>query len=93
MNTSFRWRVLIGALLAGFLTGSVTAIFKLQGEGAWVAPLLILNLLFSGLAVVGLAFYFLRRWRIRGRISWIIAAAACLITNPAWALGLWFIRG
>jgi len=44
---------------------------------------LILNLLFSGLAVGALAFYFLRRrWQIRRRTSCIIAIAAGIFTNP-----------
>jgi hypothetical protein len=84
----------IGAVLAGLLTGPITAFFRLPGEGAWVAPLLILNFLCSGLAIVALALYFLRRrWRIRPRLSWIIALVAGLVTNPAWVIGLWFITG
>jgi hypothetical protein len=83
----------VGAIMAGFCTGPVTFIFRLQGEGAWVAPLLVLNFLFSGLAVAALAFYFLRRrWHVQGRLPWMVAIAAGLITNPAWVLGLWFIR-
>ena len=83
-----------GAVLAGLLTAPITAIFRLQGEGAWVAPLIILNFLCSGIAIVALALYFLRRrWRIPPRLSWIIALAAGLLTNPAWVIGLWFITG
>jgi len=84
----------VGALLAGVLVGPVTALFRLHGEGAWLVPLLILNFLFSGFTVVALAFYFLRRrWHIEGRLPWIVAIVAGLITNPAWIIGLWFIRG
>jgi hypothetical protein len=84
----------VGALLATFFAQPVTFIFRLQGEAAWAVPLLILNFLFSGLAVAALAFYFLhRRWRVQGRLPWMVAIAAGLITNPAWVIGLWFIRG
>jgi hypothetical protein len=83
----------LGALLAAFFAQPVTFIFRLQGEAAWAVPLLILNFLFSGLAVAALAFYFLRRrWFVQGRLPWIVAVAASLITNPAWVIGLWFFR-
>ena len=82
----------VGALLAALLTVPVTALFRLKGEQAWAAPLLILNFLCSGVAIGALALYFLRRrWRINARLSWIIAVTASLLTNPAWTIGLWFI--
>jgi hypothetical protein len=83
----------VGALAAVLLAQPVADLLGLTGEGAWAWPLLGLNFLFSGVAVGVLAFYFLRRrWKVAGRASWVVAGAAAVFTNPAWAigLGLWF---
>ncbi len=45
------------------------------------------NLICSGLAVGGLALFFLRRrWSVAKPFSWKIAMAAAVLTNPAWIL-------
>jgi len=83
----------IGALCAGFLAGPLAAFFMPEGEGAWVIPLLVLNFLLSGLAVAALTLYLVgRRWRVTGGTKWGIVLSAAVLTNPAWALGLCFLR-
>ena len=82
----------LGALVAGMLAGPVAGILGLSGEGFWFWPLIGLNFFFSGIAVGVLAFYFLRRrWRVGKGLSWAIAGTAAILTNPAWAMCLWFI--
>jgi hypothetical protein len=45
------------------------------------------NLICSGIAVGGLALWFLRRrWSVSKSLSWKIALAAAVLTNPAWIL-------
>jgi hypothetical protein len=82
----------IGAILAGLLAGLAAGALGLKGEGAWVAPLLTLNFVFSGISVGILAFVFTRRfWGLRLKHSLWISTAAGILTNPAWAMGLWFL--
>ena len=50
--------------------------------------LLMLNFFFSGAAIALLAWFFLRRWSITRSLSWKIALAAAIFTNPAWAIAL-----
>ena len=81
----------LGALVAAFGADPLASALGFSGEGAWLWPLLSLNFLFSGIAVGALARYFTRRrWHVAPRTSWAISAAAAIITNPAWAFGLWF---
>jgi hypothetical protein len=82
----------VGAILAGLLTGYVAGILGLTGEGAWAAPLLALNFLFSGVSVAVLVFICARRvWGLALRYSLWISIGAGVLTNPAWAMGLWFV--
>jgi hypothetical protein len=82
----------VGALAAGLGEGPLTNILGLQGEGAWLWPLLALNFVFSGIAVGALALYFLRRrWQVRRRSAWWIAGIAAILTNPAWVIGTWWM--
>ncbi len=55
------WRQIadrIGAVLADSLTGLVTEILGLKGEGAWAAPLLGLNFIFSAISIAIIVFAF-----------------------------------
>ncbi len=82
----------VGAICAGLIVEPVVRLLGLVGEAAWAAPLLIMNFLFSGIAVGILALYFLRRrWRLSSRLGWGIATAAAVLTNPAWVIGTWFL--
>ena len=82
----------IGAIVAGFLAGPVAGILGVKGEGAWVVPLVTLNFVFSGMSVGVLAFVFTRRfWGLRLKYCLWISTAAGIMTNPAWAMGLWFL--
>jgi hypothetical protein len=85
----------LGALLAGLFAvplGLILGLLGLGGEGSWLWPLLGLNFFFSGIAVGSLSFYFLRkRWHIGKGASWVIASVAAIVTNPAWAMYLWFV--
>jgi hypothetical protein len=84
----------VGAVAAGFAAGSVAELMGLRGEGGWLMPLLVLNFIFSGIAIAGLALFFLRRrWRLSPSPSTAIAIVAAVVSNPAWALGLLFFRG
>jgi hypothetical protein len=82
----------IGAVLSGLLVDPVTNFLGLTGEGAWVAPLLGMTFIFSALSVGLLAFVFARyRWTLSRKHSLGISVAAGILTNPAWAMGTWFL--
>jgi hypothetical protein len=87
----------LGAILAfivvlpGILNPPLTNPWAFLGPLAFLGPwsLLCLNFLFSGIAVGGLAFYFLRRWwHVASRPAWIIAVGAAILTNPTWVLAI-----
>ena len=82
----------VGAVVAGFAAGIVAELLGFRGEGGWVIPLLVLNFIFSGVAVAAVALFFLRRrWRVSASSSVLIATMAAFVSNPAWALvGLFF---
>jgi hypothetical protein len=83
----------IGAILAGLLAGAVPFLLGIQREGAWVVPLLTLNFVFSAISVAILAFVFTRRiWGLSLRHSVWISTGAAILTNPAWAMGLWLLE-
>ena len=86
----------VGALIAALLSDPLAAMLGLDGMESWILLLLVLNFLFSGIAIGVLAFYFLRRrWHIGRGISWAIACVAAIVTNPAWAIfsrALWVDR-
>jgi hypothetical protein len=76
----------VGGILATLAIGLVP-IYSLFDEWEW--PLVILNFLFSGVAVGALALCYLRRrWGVSGRRGWPIAIAAAVLTNPVWMLFL-----
>jgi hypothetical protein len=80
-------------VLAIFLADPVTSLFGLTGEGAWVAPLLGLSFVFSAFSIALLVFIFAKyRWNLSKKQSICISIAAGILTNPAWAMGLWFLR-
>ena len=80
----------IGALLAGVLADPVVDLLGLSGEGAWAIPLLGLSFIFSALSIALLAFSFAKyKWNLSMKHSLCISAAAGILTNPAWAMGLW----
>ena len=82
----------VGAVLAGFLVGPITEVLGLTGEGAWVVPLLVMNFLFGAISVGILTFVFTRRlWGLSIQHSVWISIGAGILTNPAWAMGLWFL--
>ena len=82
----------LGAVLAGALAGVVASALGLHGEGSWLIPLLALNLAFSGLAIAALVFVFGRLvWSLSLGQSAGLCVAAGILTNPAWAMGLWFL--
>jgi len=82
----------LGAIPAGLLASLVADVLGLKGEGAWVAPLIGLNFVFSAISVALLAFVFTRRvWGLSLRHSIWISTGAGIVTNPAWAMGLWFL--
>ena len=85
----------VGAFAAIFISMPLTALFNVFirspvpglenpafGYGIFTA-----NLLCSGIAVGFLAWWFLRkRWSVPQSLSWKIALAAAVLTNPAWIL-------
>ncbi len=93
--TSLIWLTLLGQVADRI--GAVVALviatpLLLASQTNWGWILLGLNLLTSGVAVGALAFYFVRKkWHVDKRPSWVIAIAAGILTNPAWALWLWSI--
>lgn len=83
----------LGAVLAGLLTTPVMNMFGLKGEGAWAAPLLGMNFFFSAISIAIIVFAFAwRKWELPLRHSAWVSIAAGLVTNPAWSMGLWFMR-
>ena len=81
----------LGFIVAAISGDLLAELLGLRGEGAFLIPMVVLSFVSTGLFVAGLAFYYLyRRWHLgRGR-SIAIAAAAGLLTNPAWVmLQLW----
>jgi len=80
----------VGALLAVPLAGGLGPVLHLGGD--WVAQLLVMNFIVSGFAIGALVLYLLRRrWQLSRGVSWTIAIMAGVLTNPAWAIGLWFL--
>lgn len=78
--------------MAGFLVGFVLHVFGLTGEGAWAVPLLTFNFVFSGFSLGVLTFVFTRRgWGLCVIHCLWISTAAAILTNPAWAMALWFL--
>jgi hypothetical protein len=83
----------ICSILAGLLAPAVAHWFHFGREDDLLAAQIAMNFALSGVVVGTLAIYFLRRrWSVARRPAWIIAIAAALVTNPAWAIGfvLWF---
>jgi hypothetical protein len=85
----------IGAFAAVFVSVPFAAIFSAlfpsQSQGldspAFFYSLFAANLMCSGVAVGALAVWFLRkRWSLPKALSWKIALAAAVLTNPAWVL-------
>jgi hypothetical protein len=82
----------IGAVIAGISAGPVSNLLGISGEGGWFLPLLGLNFIFSGIMVGMLVYTFGRRkWNLAKNQSRAAAFLAAVLTNPAWAIGLWFI--
>lgn len=84
----------VGAFLATFGTSVATALLRLNGEGAWVGPLVILNFVFAGLAIAILTLVFCRqRWHLPWKPSFIVMGLAAVFTNPSYLVFLnWFWR-
>lgn len=79
----------VGAYFAGMASDPIANLLNLQGEAAWVGPLLILNFLFSGFAIALLVFFFCRwRWHLSVKATLIVMVLAAVFTNPAYALVL-----
>lgn len=84
----------VGAFAALMLGFFIIGVLGIKGEsgiakGALLA--IVLNFVFSGLAIGFLALWYLRRrWGIPERPARVIAIAAGVITNPVWlAVYLW----
>jgi hypothetical protein len=81
----------VGLFLASGLAAAIGPLFPSAPRGL-DSPLFGYSLMFSnvfcsGLAVGGLALWFLRkRWAVSRSVSWKIAIAAAVLTNPAWVL-------
>ena len=80
----------VGAFAAFFvaipISPFISALFP-PPSGLDVYSLFAANLICSGVAVGALALWFLRkRWFVSKALSWKIAMAAALLTNPAWIL-------
>jgi hypothetical protein len=83
----------LGALPAVLLAGLLAWAFDLTELGTFASLLLGLNFVLSGIAVGALAFFFLtRRWHVETRTAQVISASAGVLTNPAWAMGLWLLE-
>jgi hypothetical protein len=85
----------IGAFAAVFVSMPIAAIFSALfpspshglDSPAFLYSLFAANLICSGIAVGALAFWFMRkRWSVPKALSWKIALAAAVLTNPAWVL-------
>jgi hypothetical protein len=88
---------ILGLFLAMPLAGVISAFISPSRDGlnspAFVYAIFSSNLLCSGIAVGGLAQWFLRkRWSVPKSLSWKIALAAAVLTNPAWILLLRIVR-
>ena len=92
----------IGAFAAIFVSvpiwAIISALFPSQSHGlgspGFACSLFAGNLICSGIAVGALAFFFLRkRWLLSKALSWKIALAAAVLTNPAWILFIPIGRG
>jgi hypothetical protein len=84
----------VGAFASLVLGFVLLWVLNIQGEagiarGALIA--IVLNFIFSGLAIGFLAMWYLKqRWGIPKRTAYVIAVAAGVITNPVWlAVYLW----
>ncbi len=74
----------LGFILAGVCAGILS---EGRGEGAWFIPMIVLSFVFTGVFVAGLAFYYVhRRWQVALARAAAIAAAAAILTNPAWVM-------
>ena len=82
----------LGALLASPITVlTLVVTHHTEGEGVWFLPLLAFNFVLSGIAILMLVLYFLRRrWHVARGLSWSIGLAAAVLTNPAWAIASWW---
>ena len=81
----------LGAVVAFFVTVPLANYLPHPGEGGWFVLLIGVNFLTSGVAVGVLSYHFLKvRWRVPVRSARLIGVAAGVLTNPAWAMALWF---
>lgn len=84
-----------GALAGFLLSFSIVRLTGLGGEQELKADILVgvlLNFIFSGLAVALLALWFLiRRWGFERHRAMPIAVRTAVITNPAWVMIAWFV--
>jgi hypothetical protein len=82
----------IAGLFLAMPLSALVSIFVSSSDRALSSPafgysVLASNLICSGFAVGGLALFFLRRrWSVAKSLSWKVAIAAALLTNPAWIL-------
>jgi hypothetical protein len=82
----------VGFVPAGILAEGVARPLHMFSEGELLILLIAFNFVFSALSVGALAYYFVRRvWKQPVRLAWKIAGWAALITNPAWAMALWWL--
>jgi hypothetical protein len=84
---------------AGIVAYSLTSyaldrlgLITVRDLGLWVVAILLASFITSGVLLWFLAKFFCsRRWKLPQRQSNLIATAAAVITNPAWAIGAAFI--
>ena len=77
----------VGAYLATLGAEPVADWFGIKGEGSWYMPLVVLNYLFSGLAIAVLTLCFCRlKWKLAGLKSLVVVASATVFTNPAYLM-------
>jgi len=85
----------IGSVLALFVAALIAELIKVfvpsistgLDSPAFGYSVTFSNLFCSGLAIGALALWFLRkRWAVPKALSWKIALAAAILTNPAWVL-------
>jgi hypothetical protein len=81
----------VGLLLCGvasFLLDRVAGVV-FHGLGPWISFVLIANFITSGILIWFLTkYYCTRKWNLQERRSNVIATAAAVFTNPAWAMGI-----